>query len=215
MKRPKLTASTKDKGPLQELGLSSGAEKAYLKLLETGPQLISDIARQSGQFRVDTYRHIDELIEHKLINTVKQGKRKYYEAASPESIFSILKTKEESVTDKVTDLLAIFDRQQSGFSTESFVGRKGIGAAIELLVKDVKKNAELLRIESPFDYRDNKKYYPKAYWGRASSKGDLQKIVITNPSTNAARRKYLNRMSKSIPEKHLPFNFNFTTIIIK
>ncbi len=209
--------NNKGKGALQELGLSPGAERAYLNLIESGPQLISDIARQSGQFRVDTYRFIDELIEHKLAKTVRQGKRKYYEAASPESIFSILKAKEDKVADEVTDMLAIFDRQQKGFSIQSFAGKKGLEATYEVLVKDAAKNAELLRIEALRDYHMPKEYYPKIYAQRAfqRNKGDIQKVVITNAQTHATRRRALNRMSKAVPAKYSPFAFEYSTIIIE
>lgn len=202
---------------LQELGISSGAELVYLKLLQLGPLLLSDISKETSQFRVDTYAHIKELISYSLVVVVIFGKRKKYEAVSPEHIYSILKQKEVRISNGVTEMLKIFDTKKSSFQMESFAGKEGIGLLYKALVHQAKKNAVLCRIESPKDYKSIKKYYPKEYWKRAGfrSGGDIEKFVITNPATKSMRQKNLNRFTKSIPLKYIPFNFNITTLIIE
>jgi len=204
-------------GFLRELGISEGAENIYLFLIKTGPSLLSDISKETVQFRVDTYKYIDELIKNELLIQIKYGKRKKYEAVSPEYIYAILKRKESSILDGVTEMLKIYDNQKNSFQIEVFSGKDGISSIFEQLVIHAKKNAKLCRIESPHDYKQNKKYYPKIYWKRAGfrSGGDIEKFVITNPITANTRQKNLNRFSKSIPSKYLPFNNNFTTLIIE
>ena len=203
--------------PLQELGLSKGAEDIYLSLIEHGPMMVTDISRSTDQFRADTYRHIEELLASGLILSIVYGKRKRYDAVSPESILGILRKKEVRITDSVTELLQIFDRREGSFQTEVFEGKKGIESLYRTLVLNVKRKAQLCRIESPRDYKVIKKYYPKEYWNRAGfrSGGDIEKFVITNPVTRDTRQKNLNRSSKDIPSKFLPFDHNFTTLIIE
>jgi sugar-specific transcriptional regulator TrmB len=213
-------AKTGQKGPLQELGVSAGAEKVYTLLLKTGPALLADIAKEAVQFRPDTYRFIKELKTYNLVMEVLYGKRKKYQAVSPESIYSILKQKENTVVEGVSDLLKVFDTRvtDGALQTEAFAGKEGLMELYRVLVRDAKKKAELYRIESPSDYRIIKKYYPKEYWHRSSSRvgiGDLVKYVITNEQTGAARRKSINRSTKSIPTGKVPFNQDFTTIIIE
>lgn len=214
------TSKIKDvtnKGFFSELGLSSGAESVYLFLIQKGVSILSDISKETHQFRVDTYRYIEELMLHELVIQVKVGKRKKYEAVSPELIYSILKKKESRVIEGVTEMCKIFDTKQNVFQVEVFSGKEGIGSLYEILVKDAKKKAQLCRIESPQDYKKIKKYYPKLYWNRAGFRagGDIEKFVITNPVTMNTRQKNLNRFSKGVPSKYLPFNFNFTTLLIE
>ena len=203
--------------PLQELGLSKGAEDIYLSLVMKGPMLVAEISKSTNQFRPDTYRYIDELLAMDLIISIVYGKRKRYEAASPESILGILRKKEVRITDSVTELLQIFDRREGSFQTEVFEGKKGLEALYKALVQNAKKKAKLCRIESPKDFKIIRKYYPKEYWNRAGfrSGGDIEKFVVTNPITRDSRQKNLNRSSKATPLKFQPFNHNFTTLIIE
>lgn len=205
------------KGTLQTLGISDGAEDVYIVLIENGSLLLSDISKKTFQFRPDTYRFIKELLGAGLVTQIQLGKRKKYEAVSPESIYSILKKTEDTVLSGVTKMLEIFDGTQNAFQTEVFEGKDGISALFKILVEKAKKRAQLCRIESPKDYKLLKKYYPKEYWKRAGfrSGGDIEKYVITNPITKNSRQKNLNRSSKSIPDKFLPFAFNYTTLIIE
>lgn len=205
------------KGTLQTLGISEGAERVYVVLIENGNLLLSDISKKTQQFRADTYKHIKELLEAGLVAQIQLGKRKKYEAVSPESIYSLLKKTEDTVVSGVSKMLKIFDTKQNIFQTEFFAGKEGIGFLYKTLVEKAKKKAVLCRIESPKDYKIIKKYYPKEYWKRAGFRagGDLEKYVITNPITKNARNKSLNRSSKSIPERFLPFTFNYTTLIIE
>lgn len=205
------------KGTLRTLGISEGAEDVYIALLEKGGLLLSDISKKTFQFRPDTYRYIKELLEGGLITQIQMGKRKKYEAMSPESIYSLLKKTEDTVVGGVTKMMKIFDARENIFQTEYFAGKEGISSLYRILVEKAKKKAVLCRIESPKDYKAIKKYYPKEYWKRAGFRagGDIEKYVITNPITKDTRSKNLNRSSKSIPEKFLPFTFNYTTLIIE
>jgi predicted transcriptional regulator len=209
-------SSTKNSGFLHELGISSGAESVYMSLVHEGPLLVSEVSSQTKQFRTDVYKHIKELMLHELIVAVSYGKRRKYEAVSPEIIYSILKKKESKIIESVTELTKVFDSNKNDFQLEVFSGKDGIKSLFDSMVTNAKKNAKLLRIESPNNYRTLKNYYPKSYWKRASMQlgGDIEKFVITNPLTATTRQQRLNRTSRAIPSKYLPFNFNLTTLII-
>jgi sugar-specific transcriptional regulator TrmB len=216
-KTPRTESNRRKNGVLQELGLSSGSDQIYELLTEHGPQSITDIARSTEQFRPDTYTHIQELTEKGLVKTITHGKRKLYEASSPDLIFSLLKKKEDAVTDHITRLLRVFDRQQDGASIDTFIGKKGIMSLYEIMIKDAKRGAHLLRIESPNNHRIIKEYYPKIYWKRVTYRqgGDMERYVITNEKAITNRVRRINRSQRSVPEKHLPFNFEITTIIVE
>lgn len=205
------------KGVLQTLGISPGAEDVYIALIENGSMLLSDISKKAIQFRPDTYKYIKELIQVGLVTQIQLGKRKKYEAVTPEAIYSILKKTENTVVEGVTKMLRIFDSKQNIFQTEFFADKEGISSLYKILVEKAKKKAVLCRIESPKEYKNIKKYYPKEYWKRAGFRagGDIEKYVITNPVTKNMRNVNLNRSSKSIPERFLPFAFNYTTLIIE
>ena len=202
---------------MSELGISKGAEDIYSFLIQSGPTLMADISKETGQFRADTYTRMDELINQGLVMVVKVGKRKKYEAVSPEIMYSILKEKESRVIEGVTEMCKIFDNQKSSFGLEVFSGRDGIRLLYDTLVVNAKKNAELLRIESPHDFKIIKQYYTKAYFKRSGSRsgGDLEKFVITNPATMMGRQRSLNRATKATPQSFAPFKFDFTTVIIE
>lgn len=202
---------------LQQLGISEGAEKVYMMLIEHGASLLTDISKKTRQFRADTYRYVKELLDIPLINQVQLGKRKKYTAFSPENIYTLLKKKEAAVTEGVTDMLKLFDVQQHTFQTETFAGKEGLVSIFSTLVEKSKRKSILCRIESPKDYKIFKKYYSKTYYKRSGSRsgGDIEKYVITNPHTKTNRQRSLNRSAKAIPSKFSPFNFDYTTVIIE
>ncbi len=202
---------------MSELGISNGAEDVYSLLIKSGSLLIADISKQTGQFRVDTYKYIDELILNELVIQVKVGKRKRYEAVSPEVMYSILKKKESRVIEGVSEMCKIFDGQKNSFGLEVFSGRDGLRLLYDTLVVGARKNAQLLRIESPHDFKLIRRHYSKEYFKRSGfrSGGDLEKFVITNPSTMTGRQRSLNRSAKTVSSKFEPFKFDFTTVIIE
>ncbi|MEK7142610.1 MAG: helix-turn-helix domain-containing protein [Patescibacteria group bacterium] len=82
---------------LRNLGLSTRETQVYLVLLKNGPMLPLNIARQTGLKRTSLYALFPEMLEKGLIREVTQGKRRLFQAVSPESLLSEYQRKYQAV----------------------------------------------------------------------------------------------------------------------
>lgn len=84
---------------LEQLDLSETEALLYLKLLETGPISLRDLAQTTGLKRTTAYLHVDLLVEKGLVMKIVKGSQKQVAANPPaESIEFLVKSKLETAT---------------------------------------------------------------------------------------------------------------------
>lgn len=82
---------------LQELGLSKNESKIFQMLLRCGPSAVGAISSGAGIHRRNVYDSIERLKAKGFVSwTVKNGK-KYFEAASPESLLDMFEERKEKI----------------------------------------------------------------------------------------------------------------------
>ena len=69
---------------LKDMGLSENEAKTYLALLRMGPSNASGIVQKTNIHRINIYDILNRLQDKGLVSYVFNGKRKQYEASSPE-----------------------------------------------------------------------------------------------------------------------------------
>ncbi len=197
-------------GIIKKLGFSAVAEKIYLALLDRGTCSIMELARLAGEYRPVIYKNLPSLIDAGLVAKTFKGKRIVYYALSPAALSPLVKKQADEMNELLPELISVYKNKDKKPKVSFFIGKEGIASAYERLISDAKKGDIIYRYESPSDYRKNKAYYPSLYWQRAGSRGDLDKIVITNNETLKQRHENINRLSKAVSHK---FDYNITQLI--
>lgn len=92
---------------LRKFGLAEKEAKVYLSLLGLGEALASEVAAKTNIPRQLIYDLFERLIELGLVSFVIKDNKKYFRAASPEQLTSILKEKERAIQEVMPDLKKI------------------------------------------------------------------------------------------------------------
>ncbi len=140
-----------DTALLSEIGLSEGEIKVYLALMSLGASSTGPIIKESKVHASKVYPILDRLVDKGLVGFVKEGKKSIYRANPPTMITSFLEKKEADLkTQKkeaqrlIRQLELLQTISEAGTDATIFKGRRGIKAAHDLLIKDLKKGDELL-----------------------------------------------------------------------
>src|SRR5215469_2171027 len=80
---------------LKQLDLSDAEAKLYLRLLQSGPTSVRDLAQTVDIKRTTAYFYIDQLVEKGLIMKLVRGSKKLVAANEPENLKTLV---EEKVT---------------------------------------------------------------------------------------------------------------------
>ena len=78
---------------LQQLDLSDMEAKFYLKLLETGPITVSQLAQAMGMQRPSAYMYVDPLIDKGLVTKLVIGTKKQLAPTQPENLEALIDKK--------------------------------------------------------------------------------------------------------------------------
>lgn len=81
---------------LKQLDLSDVEAKLYLKLLQSGPTSVRDLALTIDIKRTTAYFYIDQLVEKGLIMKIVKGSKKLVAANEPENLHFLVEKKLES-----------------------------------------------------------------------------------------------------------------------
>lgn len=92
---------------LRKFGLAEKEAMVYLSVLGVGEALASEIAAKTNIPRQLVYDLFERLIELGLVSFVIKDNKKYFRAAPPEQLTSILKEKQEAVKEVMPELKKI------------------------------------------------------------------------------------------------------------
>lgn len=110
-------------GVLEELGLTNTEIKVYISLLELGNSSAGLILEKSKLPNSTVHRDLNSLIEKGLINFVREGKRKIYQATNPENFVNFIDDKKR----RFLEILPKLKQKQSSLKKEELAGvYKGI-----------------------------------------------------------------------------------------
>lgn len=119
---------------LEELGLTNTEIKVYISLLELGTSSAGAILEKSKLPNSTVHRDLNSLIEKGLINFVKEGKRKVYQATNPENFVNFIDEKKR----RFLEILPQLKQKQSSVKREEsagvYKGIKGIKEVYSIMI---------------------------------------------------------------------------------
>lgn len=92
---------------LSSLGFTEADVRVYLTALEIGSQPASIIAKKSGLKRGHTYNVLAELTKRGLMQEFEKSGVRYFSAAEPQTLMSLVKGKQDELQGTQQDLLGV------------------------------------------------------------------------------------------------------------
>jgi sugar-specific transcriptional regulator TrmB len=124
---------------LQNFGLTEAEVKLYIELLKLGEATATTLAKHTNTNRTFTYDRLKKLLDSGLISYVIKDNKKYFKAAEPSQLLSLLKEKEEQVKSILPELEQLKKPHKEGPKVELFSSKKGIRTVLNLILKEKKE----------------------------------------------------------------------------
>lgn len=194
---------------LTELGLNKNEIGVYLTLLKTGSLKANDLARITKLPRTFVYEVLKSLIEKGLASYAIKSGTKFFEAANPHKLKSILEEKQHKLQEIFPELENITKIVFEKPSVELYEGREGIKTLLE----------EILRLKPKsvmYAYANNKLferlefYFPNFVKRRIKNKIHAKIIQQKTSALLKARKK---DSSESREMKFFPIIFKTSVFI--
>ena len=112
------------KQQLMELGLSAREAEVYFVLINFGPSTAGQISKKVNINRTSIYQLIDSLINNGLVNYIQKGKRKIFQATSPDIFYKLQEQKLSVIKELIPKLKNASSKEEEEVTLYS--GRKGI-----------------------------------------------------------------------------------------
>ena len=124
---------------LQNFGLTESEVNLYVALLKHGEATASELSQKTNTNRTFTYDRLKKLLDNGLVSYVIKDDRKYFKAAEPKYLLSILKEKEEQISSIIPELekLKIHEKAEPKF--ELFSSKKGISTVLNIILRERKE----------------------------------------------------------------------------
>jgi sugar-specific transcriptional regulator TrmB len=194
---------------LEELGLTPKEAGVYLSLLELGSASATQLIQKCGLHRAVVYDLLERLIEKGLASFVIKGRKKYFEAASPERLLEMEKQREEKIKEILPQLLEL-SKFTSKLEVKIFKGTEGLKTVFEDLIASLPK--EWLVIGSSGTTIQLLPYYLAHFQKRRSKLGIITKALMINNETGRRRGEELKKLPHT-QVRHLPRNITTPTVI--
>ena len=123
---------------LQNFGLTKSEVSLYLELLKLGEATASNLSKITSTNRTFTYDRLKKLTEIGLISFVVKDNKKYFKAAEPRQLLSILKEKQEQVQSILPELEKMKVTQKGGPDMKIFSSKSGVRTALNQILRDKK-----------------------------------------------------------------------------
>ncbi|MCK4553018.1 hypothetical protein KAT80_02350 [Candidatus Pacearchaeota archaeon] len=127
-----------NKESLKELGLNDMEIKTYLALLSLGTSSVNNISKKADIIRTTTYDVLNSLVGKGLASYVIKSGVKYYEAAIPEKLISILEEKKKKILKIIPNLNHLRESVLEKPRVEIYEGKEGLKTILEDMLKTKK-----------------------------------------------------------------------------
>ncbi len=116
---------------LRKLGLTEREVIVYLTGLELGPTSVQNIAKTADIPRATTYEIIKRLEKRGLFTEIREDKKRYFVAESPDKILGILRIKKREIEEKEREFIRIIAALEARYSKERgeikiYKGKEGL-----------------------------------------------------------------------------------------
>lgn len=160
---------------LKEFGLSTNEINVYVTLLKTGLSTANRISEISGIKRTTTYDNLNLLLNKGIVSIIEKDSTKYYEAASPEKIISLLEEKKDKIKKILGELTNLKESASQKTGVTFFEGKKGVLTVLNDIIDEKK---ELWFYGSRKMALIALKHYPENFIQKRADKHILLKAVL-------------------------------------
>lgn len=207
---------------LKELDLSDIEAKLYLRLLQTGPVSVRDLAQTIDIKRTTAYFYIDQLVEKGLVLRLVQGPKKLVAANEPENLSTLIDNKlkkAEAVKRNFSDILNLLKNslphENNAVQAEikNYKGKNGVKKTYQEALKS-KELRSLVNIDEVLSaFPENSDLFDEAVTINPGMK--MFEIVVESPEAHRRMEQATGR-TKNYYFKFLPENIKIksTDILI-
>jgi HTH-type transcriptional regulator, sugar sensing transcriptional regulator len=121
---------------LENLGLSEKESRVYMALLQMGSGSVPAISVKAGTKRPTTYLILEELRMKGLVTLLPKKTKAIYIAQSPRILWQELKDKEEIASEKMPELMAIFNAQKEKPKVTYYQGEENVAGLWDEIFKE-------------------------------------------------------------------------------
>ena len=200
---------------LKNLGLTDKEGLVYLTMVELGPSLVAQIARQAGLHRPELYRIIPSLQNKGLVSVAPKGKQKRFVAETPEKLGAMFESVTANFGKLLPELNELYDKQSKRPIIKYLEGGKGVSFLLQDLLATLKRGEVYYRYASHRAVTEMEKYVPKSF-GRDRDAKQIERFVITDELTDQQKKNpTLLRAHKIISVDQGLFDDNIVQLIYK
>lgn len=120
---------------LSEMGLTQKEIDVYLTLISFKSATISEIINKAKVSRQSVYEIIQKLLDKGLISFITKDGKKQYVVTNPERLRDIQKEKLELLDNLLPELLSKYRENKEEMSVEVFIGKEGMKAITNNILK--------------------------------------------------------------------------------
>jgi len=195
---------------LKEFGLTEAEIKVYLALLSTGESTASGISRLTAQNRTFTYDRLRKLGNMGLVSSVIKDNKKYFIAAEPKQLISIMKEREEKIQIVLPELEKLRKPPEERPEVEVYSGLEGVKTALSLILRDRKAihlHGTVQEFEKSMDVYFN-------IWNKRRIKNKIDMYILSSEPVKLERAKS-ELLSKEEKSQTTSFVFGDKTLTIR
>jgi len=123
---------------LEELGLTEAEAKIYLSLVDLGSTTATAIIAKTKLHKGTVYSLLEGLVEKGLITYIIKGRKRYYQAITPERFLEVLKEKEAKFKKILPELLAKHRTAKEKQEAYMLRGKDGVRTVINDILRTKK-----------------------------------------------------------------------------
>jgi sugar-specific transcriptional regulator TrmB len=201
---------------LQEVGLTYSEVQVYLVLLELGPATAGPLLNKTGFQNSVLHRALNSLVQKGLVGFVFSGKNKVYQSEPPQRLLGLL----DQTKKGLEEILPVLEKKTSVFnqkySSEMFLGLRGVFSAILSLIENGSHGDELLSFSviEPHEVQEIYDFYRKYYLVR-KEKGIITKIMGNNRARITWEKQYTVEQLKFLHARYTDIEFPQGVIIFQ
>lgn len=195
---------------LREIGLTNGETKVYLSLIKLGENTVGPTAKEANVSLSKIYEILDNLIKKGLVSYIVKNNTKYFLATEPERIIDYLETKKKEIEKSEEEIKKILpslklqkeDKEKKTKAT-LFEGFRGIKTFYEAVLRDSRKDDEILVMGLPKYAAERHEGYFLDWNRRRAKKGVKIKLIFDNDAKKLGEKREKIKLTEA---KYLPKN---------
>jgi len=196
---------------LLNAGLTKGETRVYLTLLKIGESTVGPIAKNADVSLSKIYEILQNLIKKGIVSSIVKNNVKYFSASNPERIIDYLEKRKQEISNsekKIKEILpflkAIKDKEKKKEIATLYEGFKGIQTFYEEILRDIKKDEEILVFGIPKEPAEKYEAYFLDWNKRRAKKKASVKLLFDYDVKELAKRR---AKIKRTEVKYLPKEF--------